>query len=377
VSGATLNEERRYADQFLIPDPDTLQTIPWLPATARLICTGYWAPDEPQKAAPRWVLASLVGEANRLGYDVMMGHEFEWYLLDSVTKKQLFEGPHIFNVVRNQYVPFLDTLLDQLRATGIDVITHNAEYSGSQFETNYGPGLNVAAADKAYTFKNAIKELAHRAGYIATFMSKPFAGKAGSGCHVHMSLIERKTGRNAFFDPKATDGVSALARSFTQGILDHARAIMALIGPTPNCYHRIKPHTFAPSNIGWGMEDRSAMVRIKAPGDERTHIEMRAASAVSNPYLSAAATLAAGLLGVKAKRPLQPPVAGPTEDNPELPKLPQSLEAALDALEADRDMGALLGPDFIKVFTTVKRYELARFRSHITDWELNEYLELY
>ncbi len=273
--------------------------------------------------------------------------------------------------------PRVETIYCAPGNAGIDIITHNAEYAGSQFETNYGPGLNVAAADKAYTFKNAVKELAHRAGYIATFMSKPFPGQAGSGCHVHMSLIERKSGRNAFYDSKAKDGVSALARSFTQGILDHARAVMALIGPTPNCYHRIKPHTFAPSNIGWGMEDRSAMVRIKAPGDDRTHIEMRAASAISNPYLSAAATLAAGLLGVKGKRPLQPPVAGPTEDDPDLPKLPQSLEAALEALESDRDMAKLLGPEFVKVFTVVKRHELARFRSHITDWEVNEYLELY
>lgn len=127
-----------------------------------------------------------------------MGHEFEFFLLDPETHEPLFGGVHIFNVVRNQYVPFLDTLLDDLQAVGIDVITHNCEYAPSQFEINLGPGLGLAGADKAFTFKNAIKELAHRAGYLATFISKPAADTAGCGCHVHISLIDRRTGKSAF-----------------------------------------------------------------------------------------------------------------------------------------------------------------------------------
>lgn len=378
VPGTGLHAETNFADQLLFPDPESLRIIPWLPATAALICMGYWGADRPQRAAPRWVCAQLVAEANRMGYDVMMGHEFEYYLLAADTRRRLFEGMHIFHGVRNQYVPFLDELVPRLRALGIDVITHNCEYAGSQFETNYGPALNLAAADKAFTFKNAMKELAHRDGLIASFMAKPFAGMSGSGCHLHVSLWDRATGRNAFSDPAAEHGVSSLAGSFVEGILAHAPAMMPLINPTPNCYHRVKPHTFAPSNISWGVEDRTAMVRIKVGGDERTHVEMRAASATSNPYLTAAATLAAGLIGLKAKGRLRDQSREmPSEDNPTLPKLPPSLEAALDAFEADQDLRALLGEEFVKVFSTVKRFELARFRAHITDWETAEYLELY
>src|SRR5581483_3479797 len=149
--------------------------------------------------------AELVAEANRLGYDVMMGHEYEYYLLRADTKQRLYEGLHIFHTVRNQYAPFLDELVPRLRALGIDVITHNCEYAGSQYETNYGPGSNLAAADKAFTFKNAVKEIAHRNGLIASFMTKPFAGMSGSGCHLHVSLWDRKSGRNAFFDPGQPD----------------------------------------------------------------------------------------------------------------------------------------------------------------------------
>jgi glutamine synthetase len=150
-----------------------------------------------------------------------------------------------------------------------------------------------------------------------------------------------------------------------------------LIGPTPNCYHRLKPHTFAPSNISWGIEDRTAMVRLNHVGEQNAHIEMRAPSGLSNPYLSAAAVLAAGLLGIKDMTDLPEESEGPAEANPRLPKLATSMEEALGALAADKAMREMLGEDFVKVFTTVKRFELNRMRSHVTDWERSEYLELY
>ena len=153
---------------------------------------------------------------------------------------------------------------------------------------------------------------------------------------------------------------------------------MPLINPTPNCYHRVKPYTFAPSNVSWGIQDRSAMVRVKTTGDERTHLEMRGGSAASNPYLLAAAVLAAGLAGVEAKAELREQSRATTsEDNSALPKFPQTLDAALDALEADSEMRRRLGEEFVKVFVAVKRFELGRFHSHVSDWEVNEYLELY
>jgi glutamine synthetase len=323
------------------------------------------------------VFKKLLKEAADMGFDVMMGHEFEFYLLHGETQEPLFGGLHIFNHIRNQYVPELNQMLDYLRKAGIDVITHNCEYAPSQFEINFGPAIGIRGADKAFTFKNAVKEIAHQLGYQATFMSKPFSDRAGCCCHFHISLLDRTTQQNAFLDPSQPEGLSQTARSFIQGILTHAPAMMPLIGPTPNCYRRLKPHTFAPSNISWGIEDRSAMVRVKATGDQDTHLEMRAASGLSNPYLTAAATLAAGLLGVQHHYELQPQAAGPSEDNPDLPKLPPTLEVALECLNADAEMRSLLGEEFVHLFTTVKQFELARFHSHVSDWERQEYLEIY
>ena len=188
-----------------------------------------------------------------------------------------------------------------------------------------------------------------------------------------------KTGKNAFFDPKAENGLSALGASFTEGILAHAPAMMPLINPTPNCYHRVKPYTFAPSNVSWGVQDRSAMVRIKATGDERTHLEMRGGSAASNPYLLAAAVLAAGLPACKAKAKLRDAVArhdqrgqsGAAEIPADARRRPRR------ARGRRRDARAGSARSSSRSSSAVKRFELARFHAHVTDWEVNEYLELY
>ncbi|MEO1181986.1 MAG: glutamine synthetase family protein, partial [Cyanobacteria bacterium J06636_28] len=376
VPSSGYHEEQKYRDMTLFPDIESCTPVPWLDSTVKVVCDAYWTPTTPIKGSPRYVLQSLLDLAKQMGFDVMMGHEFEFYLLDAETHKPLFDGLHIFNHIRNQYVPELNQMLDYLQAAGIDVITHNCEYAPSQFEINFGPGIGIKGADKAFTFKNAVKEIAHHLGYQASFMSKPFAGMAGCCCHFHISLWNSDC-ENVFLDKTAPDGLSAVAKSFTQGILAHAPAMLPLIGPTPNCYRRLKPHTFAPSNISWGIEDRTAMVRVKATQDDQTHLEMRAASGLSNPYLSAAATLAAGLLGIKEQLMLQPMTAGPSEDDLSLQPFPKTLDAALAALAADGPMQDLLGTEFCQLFATVKTFELDRFHNHITDWEVAEYLEIY
>lgn len=377
VPGARYHEQMKYRDQLLYPDLETVTLVPWHEGTAKVICDAEWGPGEPLKAAPRYVLRQLLEKADDMGYRVMMGHEFEFYVLDAETREPLFGGMQIFNNVRNQWVPFIDELLGHLQAAGIDIITHNCEYAPSQFEINYKPAFGLKGADNGFTFKNAVKEFAQRAGYHATFMSKPWADRAGSGCHFHVSLWDKNSSENAFVDPKDNLGLSEVAKWFIQGQLAHGRAMMALLNPTPNCYHRVKPQTFAPSNVSWGVEDRTAMIRVKSRRDNRTHVENRLASAMANPYLSAAATLAAGLPGIEAKLELQPESTGLAEEDASLPKVPQGLEEALDALTEDAAFRAMLGEEFFEVFNAVKRFELARFHSHVTDWERNEYLDVY
>lgn len=371
------NEEKRYADQMLIPDLSTAAVVPWLNSTARVICDTYWADGTPLHAAPRHVLRRVLNELDKLGYRAMIGLEYEFYVLDPATMQPVFDGLHIFNTTRNLFVPLTERIVELMPKIGIDIITANCEYGPGQFEINYGAHEGLRAGDSGFTYKNGVKLIAHQLGYHATFMTKPFTEQAACGAHTHISLIAKESDENAFLDTNDRNGLSQAAYSFTQGMLKHANAAMALMAPTPNCYHRFVPHHFAPTNISWGFEDRSAMIRVKNTGDERTHLENRLPTALSNPYLSIAAVVAAGLLGLKDGETPPEPAEDLAENHAELTPLPATLDVALEALERDAQFRELVGDEFVEVFTTMKRSELTRLKAHVTDWERAEYLEMY
>ena len=299
------------------------------------------------------------------------------YVVDAATRQPIFGGQPIFATARTHQNPAIDALIDVLDAQGIDIITYNVEHGPGQVEINYSALDGVAASDRAFVFKGTVKEYLLRRGLLATFMTKPYKGLSGSCSHFHVSLIDKASGLNAFLDPSGEQGFSKVFSSFIQGVLDHMRASMPIWNPTPNCYRRIRPRTYAPSNISWGIQDRSASVRVKASKDQSQHMEVRVPSALSNPYLVAASTIAAGLLGVMQERALTPAASGPKEDDTRYDKLPTDIDDALEALEADAALREILGEEFVKVFLAMKRQEAARLRDEIPAAETNEYFELY
>ena len=361
----------------MVADPDTVSDVPWLANTARVICDTKWYDGRPQPAAPRTVLKTVIAAAAAMGYGVKMGHEYEFYVVDLQTRQPIYGGQPIFVTAATHRYPQMEQLLRVLQASGVDMITANGEHGPGQWELNFAALDGVAAADRAFVFKNTVKEYLRTLGLLATFMTKPYKGLSGSCSHFHVSLFDLETGKNLFLDVKNKDGMSGIMQSFVQGILDHAPAAQALWNPTTNCYRRIRPATFAPSNISWGVEDRSASVRIKASKDKRQHLEVRVPSALSNPYLTAAATIAAGLLGVKAGATLAPERTGLKENDPSFAKLPTEMHESLSALAADQALTEMLGPEFVHVFTTVKTAEMLRFRDEIPAAETNEYFDLY
>lgn len=377
VRNSGYNEERNFADCVMVVDTQTLSPVPWLDRTARVICDTMWYDGTPQFAAPRLLLKKMLNLAARLGYTVKMGHEYEFYAVDRETRAPLWGGQPIFVTARTHENPVFDALIRTLQAQGVDIITWNVEHGPAQMEINYSALDGVAAADRAFVFKSTVKEFLAKHGMLATFMTKPYKGLSGSCSHFHISLWHTATGQNAFLDKSAEHGLSAVMRSFIQGILDHARGAMAIWNPTPNCYRRIRPRTYAPSNISWGIQDRSASVRVKATYDEATHLELRVPSAISNPYLVAASTIACGLLGVLQQRELSPAGTGPKEEDSRFEKLPTAIEDALEAFETDHDLRNLLGDEFVKVYTTMKWQEVCRLRDEIPQAETAEYFELY
>jgi glutamine synthetase len=377
IAGTGYNEDANFADCLMVPDPATVSNVPWLANTARVICDTKWYDGRAQAAAPRQVLKAALAAAAAQGFGVKMGHEYEFYVVDLETRRPLYTGNPIFVTSLIHQHPAMDGLMRVLRDSGVDMITANGEFGPGQWELNFAALDGIAAADRAFVFKNTVKEYLRTQGLLATFMTKPYKGLAGSCAHFHLSLFSLETGENLFLDEADPAGMSQLMKQFTAGLLDHAAAAQALWNPTPNCYRRIRPHTFAPSNVSWGVEDRSASVRIKASKDSRQHLELRVPSALSNPYLVAASTIHAGLLGVTGQATLAPERAGLKEADESFPKLPTEMHEALAALTADAELCAALGDEFIRVYTTVKRAELARLREEIPQAETAEYFELY
>ncbi len=256
-------------------------------------------------------------------------------------------------------------LHDCLRGTGVDVITSNVEYGPGQMEINFAPRLGLAAPDQAFVFKNAFKELAQQRGYLASFMTKPNADQSASGCHFHHSLLRREGGENAFSDAEAPDGLSRLARHWIGGQMEHARALAAVLSPSVNCAKRYKLFSFAPMNVTWGHEDRTAALRVKGARGSETHLENRMPGAASNPYLVLAAVVAAGLDGVE--RELEPQAS---------PRLPTTLDEAVAAFEQDAPLQACLGEEFVKLFLAVKRHEIQKARAAIPEYGRQEWSDV-
>ena len=379
VPGTLYNEEKMYGDQLLHPDPETAAVVPWVDGTARFICDATWYDGTPLEATPRQVYRRSLERCRSMGFEPVIGTEYEFYLLDAATHEPLFIGYHIFNTVRNDYVPTVRRILEEMPRIGVSVITANCEYAGSQWEIPCAPARGLKGPDDAFTFRNGVKEIARQDGLLATFMSKPFVDSAGSGNHTHLSLVRTDDGTNAFADDDAPMGISETCRRFTAGLLRYARAIDAVIAPTVNCHRRRRRHTFSPTNISWAPEDRSALVRVKGGPPHVRHLEFRAPTSLADPYLVAAALLQAGLQGIEDRLdpgPTSKPGI-PAEDDDDFEKLPTSIHEALDAFEGEPKIRSFFGDEFVTAYLVMRRYELSRYNDWVSDWEREEYLELF
>ncbi|MGI5460637.1 glutamine synthetase family protein [Streptomyces sp. CA-249302] len=360
------------------PDLDTLAPLPWEPGVASCLgdvqdpATGRPAPE-----SPRDLLRSVLARCAEHGLRPVVGPELEYYLCEADPaggwRRYSRDAGVVYTAgLRADPDNHLLRTLRQVRDLELGVISGNHEFDGGQFEINLLHSEAMSAADRAFRFKAAIKELARREGRLATFMAKPFNDSGGSGFHLHLSC-EDEEGRNIFDDPSGGYGLSATARHAVAGILAHAPALAALANPTVNSYKRFGPDTLAPWLIDWGLDNRSAMVRIPPERGSGARLELRLGDASANPYLLIAGTVAAALLGVLTGDEPPAPLEGYGYDTARSALLPTTLTDALDALEADTALAEILGKDFTASFLAYKRNEVDRFQRHVTDWEFTEY----
>ena len=367
-------------DVSVRPDLSTLAVLPWEPGVAACLgevtdpATGTHAPE-----SPRDLLRAVLARCGEQGLRPVIGPELEYFLLQPApgTPTGWRRAPETTGAVytaglRADPDNHLLRTLRHLRELGLGVVTGNHEFDGGQYEINLTHSDALDAADRAFRFKAAVKELARKEGNLATFMAKPFGDAGGSGFHLHLSCSDAE-GRNAFDDPAGVYGLSATARHAIAGVLAHAPALAALANPTVNSYKRFGPGTLAPWLIDWGLDNRSSMVRIPPERGSGARLEVRLGDASANPYLLIAGITAAALLGVQAAEEPAAPLEGYGYDTAKSALLPTSLSAALDALEADTDLTDILGKGFTTSFLTYKRDEIERFGRHVTDWEFTEY----
>ncbi|MCP9210291.1 glutamine synthetase family protein [Streptomyces sp. NEAU-Y11] len=367
-------------DVVVTPDLDTLVTLPWEPGVAWCLgdttdpATGAPAPE-----SPRDLLRSVLTRCAEAGLHPVVGPELEYFLFEPDPAapsgwRRHSEVPGAVYTAGLRADPgnHLLRTLRQLRDLGIGVVTGNHEFDGGQYEINLIHSACLDAADRAFRFKSAVKELARKDGKLATFMAKPRNDAGGSGFHLHLSC-ETPEGHNAFADAAAPFGLTDTARHAVAGILAHAPALAALHNPTVNSYKRFGPDTLAPWLIDWGLDNRSAMVRIPPERGAGTRLELRLGDAGANPYLAIASVCAAALLGIRDAAEPPAPLEGYGYDPGKSAQLPRTLGAALDALEADEALTEVLGKDFTASFLSYKRDEVQRFERHVTDWEFTEY----
>lgn len=371
-----------YPSWVLKPDLATFTILPWVPGTARVLCDMYTLDGDAVESVPRRVLQRVLTELAAAGYIAHGACEHEFYVFRSIEggrPQPSWTGINCYAEVKQHQVDdILTTLSTNLEAIELGIEEANTEYGPGQFEISMDHFEGVRAADMAVYFKMAVKELMTQMGYTATFMTKPLNGHSGSGSHFHHSLYHQATGENAFFAPGGEHGLSDVARWFIGGELRHAAAVCALANSTVNSYKRLRPYTFAPSSVCWGLENRFTMLRVPHARGQGTHVENRLPGADNNPYLMMAGVYAAGLDGIRNR--IEPAYFIHGEDpaaRGDLPPLPASLEQALQALREDEALVQLLDPAFVSSYCALKGNEVTRFGNYVTDWEVNEYLELF
>jgi glutamine synthetase len=376
-------KDNGYPDIFLRPDLSTARLLPWHANTAALNGTFVLPDHTPVPIAPRNVLAAQVQRARELGLEVRVGFEFEFYLLEGSLAELAANGydlrplsprPYTYMVFRSSVdAPLLQRIRDNLEGAGISIEALNPETGPGQYEINIRFAEALRAADDAFLYKNAIKELAAAEGLVATFMAKPRTDWAGSSCHLHQSLWWTSDGAPLLWDEAAP--LSATGRHYLAGLLASMTDLTALFAPTVNAYKRLVPYSWAATTVSWGLDNRSTGLRVVGSSPQTRRIEHRLGGADVNPYLAIAACLAGGLYGIKNGLEPGEPYGEDAYADDTIPRLPATFAAALDRLH-DSDLAReAFGDDFIDHYVAMKRWEIEQYHSQVTDWEVRHYVE--
>ncbi|HVE71315.1 MAG TPA: glutamine synthetase family protein [Thermoanaerobaculia bacterium] len=377
-----------YGDFRPVPDMNTLRVASWLDRTALVLCDVYEEEsDDLVPYSPRGILRKQLARAAERGYTAMGASELELYVFkdsyEDIAKKgfinaepigRLIEDYHIFQGTKEEHV--IGAIRRHLERSGVPVESSKGEWGPGQQEIGLRYSDLLEMSDRHTIYKHAAKEIAWQLGHAITFMAKWDERYAGSSCHIHMSLWDKKGEKPLFKGDDSLGPIkcSPLFRWFLGGWMAHIRELFPFYAPYPSSYKRYVPGSFAPTGIAWSYDNRTAGFRIVGHGSS-LRIECRTAGADANPYLAFAATLAAGLDGIEKQIEPPPSFDGDVYGALELPQVPHFLREAIDALDGSAFAREAFGADVIEHYLHFFRTEQRKFDAVITDWERKRYFE--
>jgi glutamine synthetase len=392
--GFGMKEMEGAADVLMVADPTTFRVLPWSPTTGWVLCDIYFADGRPIPFSTRHVFRGVIDQLDKRGYDFVAGLEVEFHLFklddprmapeDAGQPGQppqvhlLSHGYQYLTEQRyDQMEPALDIIRRDITALGLPLRSVEVEFGPSQCEFTFAPKKGLVPADNMVLFRSAVKQIARRHGYHATFMCRPkLPNVFASGWHLHQSIVARGSGENAFMTKDGGEVLSEFGRGYLAGLLQHARASAVFSTPTINGYKRYRSYSLAPDRAIWGRDNRGVMIRVLGgPGDSATRLENRIGEPAANPYLYMASQVLAGLDGIDRK--LAPPASADTPYETKAALLPKSLREAVFALHEDNFFRTALGAEFVDYYVHIKTAEIERFQAEVSDWEHREYFEMF
>lgn len=340
---------------------------------------------------PRATLQKILQKASAMGLGFNLAFEYEFFVFDETPHsareknyqnlRPLTPGMFGYSVIRNStYSDLFNGLMDYCASLDIPVEGLHCETGPGVWEAAIEYDEALKACDKANIFKTFTKVFFQKRELLATFMARWNRSLPGQSGHVHLSAIDTKTGKSLFHDPSAPHYMSQTMRHFVAGLTQYMKEFLPLTTPTINSYTRLVKGFWAPTAATWGVENRTCALRV-IPGSEKSQrVEYRVGAADGNPYLTAAALIGAGLLGIEQKLELEEPVTGnayEVQDTlPAQKQLPTCLKDATQGLNQSQAARKLFGEDFVYHFVKTRQWEVSEYEKAITDWQLKRYFEI-
>jgi len=371
-----VNFDNGYPDFHMFPLTRPVE-LPWEPGVAMAFARGEGMDHKPVPIDPRQALVRQCERAKKMGFDVQVGAELEFFLLDPETNKPRDTGIGVYGLDRAAELEHvLGPIRRQINEFGIPIEQSNPEYAAGQVEVNIRYGSALQVADQVVMFRSLVKQLAAAHGYKATFMAKPFAEESGNGFHTHYSLW--KGGKNAF---SSSGKLNATGEQFVAGLQKRMAETAVCGSATANGYRRRRPYTFCPINTSWGMDNRTVGIRVIEGAASATRVEKRDAGADCNPYLLMAADIASGLDGIEKKMKPSAITTGNGYEAGDAEPIPSDLGSAIELGRKSNWLKDVMGELLYELHLQQCERELefyqAQFEERVTDVETRRYLNSF